>query len=333
MSAPFLERKGREPFLSKHEMAKALREEALDMFEFGVVASDKKIPHEVQRGAVKIPVLLHYSPEIRNHYQTLVGVLNSPREFQIVERPEMKWNGNLPDGDVIYEDEGNGDVYTFTHHLTSPYLNGLAAGLDKLQKMEPWLWICLRRFKDGVWSVHYGYSEGIRYNIFDVDYVEGSYPIDKKAVGRFAKITQPQRTYLVNFVFSAQPLKTAYFIKMGFAPLVEPFLHETGRKRVGAFEVHQIGFDAKGMAEKLQREDGYDPRPGVKHSHNSRHIYALKKDGNREFSIVKLGVTQIGNQAYHIYSSSEQPFVREQVIVPRTTAFLRRNFIPAEEKV
>jgi len=133
------EGKIKEQVLSKHETAKAIREKTLDMLHFGSGGSDKPLPTEPTKDAVKIPVLLRYSKDTRDHYQTLLGVLSAPREFQITEKPNERWREDEPSGDVVHHTEKTGDVYQLAHHLTSPYLNSFASGLEKMGRNEPYL--------------------------------------------------------------------------------------------------------------------------------------------------------------------------------------------------
>lgn len=91
-------------------------------------------------------------------------------------------------------------------------------------------------------------------------------------------------------------------------------------QQVGAFKTQKIFFDALGMAAALKATDTFDSRPETKHSKNSLEIYALEKERNREFSIVQLGKTPIGNLTYHVYSASEQPLAKETVKKPKGTA-------------
>jgi len=164
--------------------------------------------------------------------------------------------------------------------------------------------------------VHYAFMPWSRYDIFDADYVEGNYASERRCIGVGAKIWQPEKSLLVNFVFSPKPLDTRYFNQWQ-SRITERHLKNTGKEKVGAFQVQQVGFDAKAMETELRRDDKLNPRPGALHSNNSLEIYALEKEGDREFSIVNLGKTNIGNLAYHIYSVSEQPLARESITVPK----------------
>lgn len=304
-----------EQLLSRHEVARQIRDVAVRMFDFGVLGSDSFLPEERTSSTVKIPILLRYSPNTMAHYQTLAGVLRSPREFRItVNRCQRRGceESNESQGDVIYQ-EGNpwfADEYRFAHHLTSPYLNAWMAVLDGREKGKPFLDVCLLNWHDIRWMVTYAYFEWEPFNQGDMQYLEGNYPKVKRWMGFFAGEANPERYGLLNFGLSPQPLVGEQFLQ-GYWPRTKPYLRLTGSQKIGPFRVTNFYFDAVTMAQDLGK---HNPRgPQEIYGENDLLIYTLTKEGNREFSIVDLGKTQIGNLIYYMYSTSEQPLVKEQV--------------------
>lgn len=302
--------------LPTHQVANQLREAWLDMFYFGVTGSDKPIPNEPSREATRLPSILHYSDRTSTHFQRLADILRVPREFKITETPNGEWRDVIPDGDVIYRKEDDKDLYYFPHELSSPYLNPVAAVLDKLYGDDAYLDVSLMRKPSEVWNMTYYLGFWGRTNIFEPDYPEVIYQRDNRGFGGNGSLVHPERAFLLEYIFSGQKLPASWFVENGYPPYTTRYLSAQSEEKVGKFRVINLAFNAEAMAAALRKKDHLDPRPGVIHTNNSAEIHALEKDGNREYSIVELGSVRIGNLSYHVYSGAEQPLVKEREFRP-----------------
>lgn len=301
-----------EQVLSNDEMASAVRDSSLNLLTYGAVTSTSPFPDSITRDTVSLPRLLHYSSQTRNHFNTLKGVLTSPREFKIVPHTQASWEGEL-DGDILYSHDTDGDSYRFANHLTSPHLNPFLAALLAMRRGDPYLEVNIRKNPKGVWEVLYRFDPPHpKVTIFDNDFTTTLYDYQKRRIGsKGPSGINPERALLVNLIFSPVPLKPRELIEYVATRGSKPYIKEPVRnKRVGNFETYEFHFEAERYARALKKQDYIDPREGVKHSDYSSERYCLETDGDRDFSIVKLGKQPMGNLTYHVYSAAEQAWVR-----------------------
>lgn len=280
--------------LTPHEIAKQIRDIELNAIDYGARGSEYEIPNQLDRKATKLPTLLQYSRPVLNHLQTLRGILSSPREFQIVDSPNLSWRDENPDGDVIYRKEGPNHVYYFAHHLTSPYLNSWSAGLDNLARGEPFLGLAILENNDkmkGLWQSSYNYSD---HDETSDDSISMSH-------------LYPEREMALQFWFSPKRLSAkSLFENFPSSKNLRDHLSLVGEKMSGDFRHVILNFDGKRMADFEEREHMW------RDDLTERYVDLLRKRGNFDFSVVEIGKTQLGGEKHWVYTGSDISRVEEK---------------------
>lgn len=295
--------------LPVHEMARRIRDLGLDMFYYGVIASDKPVPSGPTHDATRLPILLRYSDYTRRHFQALIDILRAPREFKLTERPYVDWEGS-PDGDVVYAREEPNDTYYFPHERTAPFLNPLAAGIYGVLSGEPFRDVVLMREPGQKWILSYQYRIWSGATVYDDDLPQVMYAESKAAIGGVTGRIGLDKEDLLRFTFLPKPLDPKAYLARDRATRTS--LKFLGYKQVGDFQTLNFRFDTRSWANWLKERSKFDNRPGVKHQYNDALIWCLEQDGDKEFSIVKLGTTNIEGLPIHIYSAAEQPPIAER---------------------
>ena len=295
-----------------HEIAREIRDVQLNAIDFGVIGSHHDIPSQASKKASKLPTLLLYSGSIRNHFQTLRGVLSEPREFQIVDQVGQPWRDDVPDGDVIYRMESRNPIYYFTSHLTSPYLNSWAAAIDNLRSGKPFLCIAIlqnNESHDGIWEMAYNFTD---HNDMTSD--------NNVSMSNL----YPERQMILQFWYSPKRLSAKYlFNNFPCAKVVKEHLSLVGDKENSDFRQIVFHFDGKRYADREEHDHIWrDDLP-------ERYAAFLHKRGDFDFSIVEIGTTTLGGQKHWIYTGSEVARIEERSDqrVPYATRQLVHDYI------
>lgn len=280
-----------------HAIAKELRKRQLDMMDYGVIGSSKPIPRDHTTDAVKLPHLLRYSGSVLAHFRTFRGVLNEPREFQIVDRVGQLANEDDPKGDVIYQQEGPDHVYYFAHHLTGPYLNSWAAALDNVETGKPYLNIAFAQTNQfvprGGWHCSYYYLE---YDDTSLRVINSSN-------------LQPEKDMTINFWYSLKRLDGRTFLEnFPACENTKAYISLTEERETEGFKEFVFRHDALSHAEEKAK---------IKYRDDLAERYSrfLIDKGNRKFSIVEVGTVELGDRKHWVYTGSEQAEIPERVSI------------------
>lgn len=298
------------PPQSPHEIAKYIRDVQLNMFDYGVIGSNTDLPQGPDPKAVKLPHLLRYSPTILQHMQTLIGILQSPREFQVTNQPDSWDESQRPDGDIIYSAEGKNHVYYFANHLMSPYLNSWAAAIDSLEKDIPSMHVYIMQENEkakGIWTVDYN----CRY-------------FDSTHKNNIASNFYPERDMVLNFTYSPTRLNGEFFSKNHHARVVQDRLTYIGEKTTGDFRSFIYGFNALSLAESEAKQDYIKDLA-------ERYSGFLRQKGNIEYAVVEVGTVTLNGKKHWVYTGSEQSGIEvpEEQNAPKAARILQRLFTPS----
>ena len=341
------------------ETAREIRDTFLDLVGNGTLGSEKPIPKEPEKGAVKISSLLRYSASTLRHFKTLTDALAGPREFTIISEDYLgkseaeKEEVAQGKGDVVYTPDYIGDVFSFPHELTSPYLNPRKAALDK-EPLQPFVDVCIVKLNgkvyagtmyelihfglmpvsrpdfltmargsykgslNGCWEIRYSFSQQHRATVFNTDFLEDQYEMAENSFGYGGLRSDPRRTFLLTFcLIPSDRIKDGKFlVKNLFSHSFQRSIHALPSEKVGPwnrFDVYPLVYDGNQMDTLLSEEDRPDPMPEVRYSRMAAERYIAKQIGRQVFNILRLGQVTIEGEQYSIVTASEQPLVKEEV--------------------
>ncbi len=300
----------KENVLSNHEIAVQVCESVLDLGYFGVAESNKPILKEKAAGAVKLPELLRYSNTTTQHFRSMLGIVNSPKDYRI-----KSWERGIShydlggEADILHRSESIGDTYIIADHYNSLYVNAFSSSARDVN-ME----VNLIGFKEGIWSLRYIYFHWGGATIFDSDFIDCHYNSSIKSRGRFSWF-EPEKAFVLNYLMFPEPASAQDLLQFaGYGDKYLNYIQHAGRQKIGKFEITKYLFDSEGVRDMLNRNRvKYQDDRNPMFKPQDYEIYGLGQRKNNEFTVVKLGTVEIGNINYHIYSGSELPLLDDKV--------------------
>lgn len=293
--------------------AQIVRKTVLDMCQYGAVGSDELLPSEDTHDRTNLPALLQYSPWSRECLAKLYRVLHSPQEFSLMTFPTNIFEvaAGLSDldgesGDVMKTEAEGKEEYHFSNLSNEDTMNfssGIHSAMGVGGEVEHVVVTRELEPHQEVWQVILNYLP----EDFGQSLRGGGRSLEQKVAklrGGYSSISQLDNYILQQFWFV--PLDPGREVLRDMIPPVmnslwKPFLSRGKEERVGE--------RFRGWRYQMRVGD-FVKKNGRFLTGHDKQLAEKRKD--RDLVVVKLGVTEIGNLSYHVFSTMDQtPLAQE----------------------
>jgi hypothetical protein len=297
-----------------HGLAQQIRDRTLDALDFGVIASETQLPHQLSDKTIRLPFLLRYSSQLISHMNNLRSILANPHEFELTTSQGGNWGCDKLAYNIVYESAGLDHIYYFNHPLLADTTASLEASPNSIFENEPFIDVAIvnvgEKKRHGFWLTSYRYSV---YDSISPRNISGS-------------DLQPEKSMLLNFWFSPKRLTGKqiqdYFYLSAHTRRYIEFLETKDQQ---GFRYHLYRHKAALHANSFQKfKSHWAEEPRV--------INSLLRKGDRDFTVVEIGTIDLAGQNYYIYTGSEQSGINESLFQTNSVASLKPARIPINNR-